>query len=129
MGVEKQVILLQVGAEVDQAGFNKAVSTADGAAKKIDKSLVSLMETSDNAGKKLIGTFNSKATKKAIEDYINNRAESAGSTIIDLLNNDKFNIFKVLSIFFLYLFKSLCLLINFLMYFIISLYWLSCKRF
>ena len=35
---------------------------------------------------------------QTFEDYINNRAESAGSTIIDLLNNDKFNIFKVFGI-------------------------------
>ena len=37
MGVEKQVILLQVGAEVDQSAFTKASAVVEASAKKIDK--------------------------------------------------------------------------------------------
>ena len=91
MGVEKQVILLQVGAEVDQSAFNKAASVVESSAKKIDKSLISVEQTSDATGKKLEATFGNKATKTKIEALVNDIRElSKAYKLGDTSSIDKF---------------------------------------
>ena len=82
----KTKILLEVGAGVDQAAFNKAVKTVKDSTKDIDKSLVNLRETSTKTGKQLTASFD-----KALPQETVTKIQNLIKGIYETFSNPKIN--------------------------------------